>query len=80
MAEKSIGNKSTLKKHEVAKPLHVQRLEAAMEIRPFVDQVEKLMNSDGSDNDDDDIDITSLGKSQCKDDKKGRKSASTKKG
>ncbi|GBP42676.1 Putative DNA helicase Ino80 [Eumeta japonica] len=54
MTEKPMVAKTTLTKHEVARPLHIQRLEAALDIRPFVGHVEKILNSDdGSDSDND---------------------------
>ncbi|XP_049885990.1 chromatin-remodeling ATPase INO80 isoform X2 [Pectinophora gossypiella] len=56
MSEKSVAGKSTLKKHEVARPLHIQRLETALDIRPFVNQVENILNSDAESNSDDDDD------------------------
>ncbi|XP_041982684.1 chromatin-remodeling ATPase INO80 [Aricia agestis] len=57
MSENSVVRKEPLKRHDVARPLHIQRLEAALDVRPFVNQVEKILNSDeesGSDNDSDD--------------------------
>ncbi|KAM3961158.1 LOW QUALITY PROTEIN: chromatin-remodeling ATPase INO80 [Aphomia sociella] len=54
MTEKSTVGKTTLKRHEVARPIHIQRLEAALEIRPFVNQVKRFLNlEDGTDSDDD---------------------------
>lgn len=50
---KTLQAKASLQSHDTAKPLHVQRLESAVDIRPFVSQVEKFLNSDVSDSDDD---------------------------
>lgn len=37
-------------KPQIAKPVHLQRLEAALDVRPFVNQVERILNSEvGSD-------------------------------
>lgn len=47
--------KTVLKRNEVAKPLHIQRLEAALDLRLFVNQVEKALHSE-SDNDSEDSD------------------------
>lgn len=55
MSEKLVG-KAVLKRHEVAKPVHIQRLEAALDVRPFICQVEKILNSDGTSETDDDSD------------------------
>lgn len=55
MSDKSVVGKTVLKPHEVARPIHMQRLEAALDIRPFVNQVENILNSDGgSDSEDSD--------------------------
>lgn len=62
-------SKTVLKRHEVARPIHIQRLEAALDIRPFVNQVEKILNSDGGSDSDDD----SLGKSMPNEMSKGDK-------
>lgn len=51
--------KTVLKPHEVAKPLHIQRLEAALDVRPFVAQVERILNSDGPSDSGDDSDTKS---------------------
>ncbi|KPJ17900.1 Putative DNA helicase Ino80 [Papilio machaon] len=56
MSEKSVAGKTVLKPHEVARPLHLQRLEAALDIRPFVNQVERILNSDGGSCSEDDSD------------------------
>lgn len=56
MSEKSDAGKTVLKPHEVAKPIHLQRLEAALDIRPFVNQVERILNSDGGSCSEDDSD------------------------
>ncbi|CAK1545627.1 unnamed protein product [Leptosia nina] len=68
MTEKSSLGKSVLKRHEVARPVHLQFLEAALDIRPFVNQVEKILNSDG-DSDSDDSEILSIGNEVSKGDK-----------
>ncbi|XP_059051639.1 chromatin-remodeling ATPase INO80 [Achroia grisella] len=54
MTEKSAVGKTTLKRHEVAKPIHIQRLEVALDVRPFVDQVKRILNlEDGTESEDD---------------------------
>lgn len=53
MSEKLARN-TVLKKHEVARPVHIQRLEAALDIRSFVSQVERILNSDDQSDSDDD--------------------------
>ncbi|CAH2095187.1 unnamed protein product [Euphydryas editha] len=60
MSEKSLVKKTVLKRHEVARPIHIQRLEAALDIRPFVNQVERILNSDGGSDSDDDSDGKSM--------------------
>lgn len=60
MSEKSLMRKTALKRHEVARPIHIQRLEAALDIRPFVNQVERILNSDGGSDSDDDSDGKSM--------------------
>lgn len=57
MSDKPMVGKTVLKKHEVARPLHLQRLETALDVRPFINQVEKILNSDGASDSDDDSDI-----------------------
>lgn len=59
MSEKLVG-KTVLKRHEVARPVHIQRLEAALDVRPFVCQVERILNSDEASESDDDSDANSL--------------------
>ncbi|KAJ0172326.1 hypothetical protein K1T71_012299 [Dendrolimus kikuchii] len=68
MSEKLVG-KTILKRHEVAKPVHIQRLEAALDVRPFVAQVEKILNSDGPTENDDDSDTKSTYNEMSKGDK-----------
>lgn len=47
--------KTHVRKHELAKPVHIQRLEAALDVRHFISEVEKVLNTDGeSDSDDSD--------------------------
>ncbi|XP_053615593.1 chromatin-remodeling ATPase INO80 isoform X2 [Plodia interpunctella] len=54
MTEKAGVGKSSLRRHEVARPVHIQRLEAALDIRPFVNQVERILSmEDGSESDED---------------------------
>lgn len=56
MSEKPLVAKTVLKRHEVAQPLHIQRLEAALDLRRFVTQVEHVLNSDGgSESDESDV-------------------------
>ncbi|VVC95066.1 unnamed protein product [Leptidea sinapis] len=62
MSKKSGVLKRVMKKHEVALPIHMQRLEAALEVRPFVDQVEKLLNSDSESVSSEASEIVSVGK------------------
>ncbi|CAG4955092.1 unnamed protein product [Parnassius apollo] len=68
MSDKSIVGKTVLKRHEVAKPIHIQRLEAALDIRPFVNQVESILNSDGG-SDSEDTDTKSIENEMTKGDK-----------
>lgn len=68
MSEKLVG-KTVLKRHEVAKPVHIQRLEAALDVRPFVAQVEKILNSDGPPENDEDSDTKSIYNEMSKGDK-----------
>lgn len=75
---KSLLGKPTLKNHEAAKPAHIQRLESAVDIRPFVNQVEKFLNSDGvSDSEDS---VKSISNEPAKGDKSIRGVRTTKKG
>ncbi|XP_060806009.1 chromatin-remodeling ATPase INO80 isoform X2 [Amyelois transitella] len=60
MTEKSGVGKTSLKRHEVAKPVHIQRLETALDIRPFVSQVEKILSMDDGSESDDDSDTKSI--------------------
>ncbi|XP_045779214.1 chromatin-remodeling ATPase INO80 isoform X2 [Maniola jurtina] len=60
MSEKTLIGKPVLKRHEVARPIHIQRLEAALDVRPFVNQVERILNSDGGSDSDDDSDNRSM--------------------
>ncbi|CAG4960273.1 unnamed protein product [Colias eurytheme] len=69
MSEKSMVAKTVLKRHEVARPIHIQRLEAALDIRPFVNQVERILNSDGGSDSGDDSDILSMSNELSKGDK-----------
>ncbi|CAH2054745.1 unnamed protein product, partial [Iphiclides podalirius] len=55
MSDKSVVGKTVLKPHEVARPIHIQRLEAALDIRPFVNQVENILNSDGGSDSEDSV-------------------------
>ncbi|XP_073959582.1 LOW QUALITY PROTEIN: chromatin-remodeling ATPase INO80-like [Choristoneura fumiferana] len=69
MTENCVVGKPSLKRHEVAKPIHLQRLEAALDIRPFVNQVEQILNSDGGSDSDDDSDGKSMGNEMSKGDR-----------
>ncbi|XP_063529749.1 chromatin-remodeling ATPase INO80 isoform X1 [Cydia strobilella] len=69
MTENCVVGKPSLKRHEVARPVHVQRLEAALEIRPFVNQVEQILNSEGGSDSDDDSDGKSMGNEMSKGDR-----------
>lgn len=69
MADKSLMGKPALKRHEVARPVHIQRLEAALEVRPFVGQVEKILNSEGGSDSDDDSDAKSISNEMSKGDR-----------
>ncbi|XP_063896881.1 chromatin-remodeling ATPase INO80 [Helicoverpa armigera] len=68
MSEKLVG-KTVLKRHEVAKPVHIQRLEASLDVRPFVSQVERILNSDVASDSDDDSDAKSFGNEMSKGDR-----------
>ncbi|XP_026735915.1 chromatin-remodeling ATPase INO80, partial [Trichoplusia ni] len=68
MSEKLVG-KTVLKRHEVARPVHIQRLEASLDVRPFVSQVERILNSDGASDSDDDSDAKSIGNEMSKGDR-----------
>lgn len=67
MSEKLVG-KTVLKRHEVARPVHIQRLEASLDVRPFVAQVERILNSDVASDSDDDSDAKSFGNEMSKGD------------
>ncbi|XP_045484505.1 chromatin-remodeling ATPase INO80 [Pieris rapae] len=69
MTEKAVVGKAVLKRHEIARPIYVQRLEAALDIRPFVSQVERILNSDGVSDSGDDSDVLSVGNEMSKGDK-----------
>lgn len=69
MSEKSVAGKTVLKPHEVARPIHLQRLEAALDIRPFVNQVENILNSDDGSCSEDDSDSNILEKEMSRGDK-----------
>lgn len=69
MSEKSLVGKTALKRHEVARPIHIQRLEAALDIRPFVNQVEGILNSDGDSDSEEDSDGKSMANEMSKGDK-----------
>lgn len=68
MSEKLVG-KTVLKRHEVARPVHIQRLEAALDVRPFVGQVESILNSDVASDSEDDSDAKSFGNEMSKGDR-----------
>ncbi|CAH0402349.1 unnamed protein product [Chilo suppressalis] len=68
MTEKTVG-KSVLKRHEVARPVHIQRLEAALDIRPFVSQVERILNSEDETESEDDSDAKSIENEMSKGDR-----------
>lgn len=80
MTEKSSVTKSGLKKRDVAVPLHIQRLEAALDIRPFVSYVEKFLNSDGGSETDDDSDSQTKENEMSKGDKAVHGVVTTKQG
>lgn len=80
MSEKSVVGKTVLKRHEVARPIHIQRLEAALDIRPFVNQVERILNSDGGSDSDDDSDGKSMANEMSKGDKDMHGVVTTKQG
>lgn len=61
--------KTVLKRHEASKPVHVQRLEAALDVRPFVAQVERILNSDGPTESEDDSDAKSISNEMSKGDR-----------
>ncbi|CAG9793458.1 unnamed protein product [Diatraea saccharalis] len=69
MTEKTVVGKSVVKRHEVARPVHIQRLEAALDIRPFVSQVERILNSEDETESEDDSDAKSIGNEMSKGDK-----------
>lgn len=68
MTENLVG-KPVLKRHEAAKPVHIQRLEAALDVRPFVAQVEKILNLDEDSESDDDSDAKSVNNEMSKGDR-----------
>lgn len=76
---KTLLGKTPLGNHETAKPAHIQRLESAVDIRPFVTQVEKFLNSDGVTDSDDDSDKSTVNET-AKGDKAIRGVRTTKKG
>ncbi|KAL4717058.1 hypothetical protein ACJJTC_016945 [Scirpophaga incertulas] len=70
MTEKTVvTGKAILKRHEVAKPVHIQRLEAALDIRPFIRQVEKILNSEEEADSEDDSETKSMCNEMSKGDK-----------
>lgn len=48
MAEKPNAGLRASKKNELAKPLHIQRLEAALDIGPFMSYMNKVLGKDNS--------------------------------
>lgn len=48
MAEKPITPTKSLRKDDIAKPLHLQRLEAALDLRPFMSFMDKVFEKDES--------------------------------
>lgn len=46
MGDTPLPGKGPAKKPQIAKPVHLQRLEAALDVRPFVNQVERILNSE----------------------------------
>ncbi|KAI5644843.1 DNA-binding domain-containing protein [Phthorimaea operculella] len=42
MSEQSVAGKSTLKKHEVAKPVYLRRLEASLDVTSFINECEAI--------------------------------------
>lgn len=76
---KTLLGKTPLKNHDSAKPVHIQRLESAVDIRPFVTQVEKFLNSDGITDSDDESD-KSIVNETAKGDKSIRGVRTSKKG
>ncbi|KAG6451472.1 hypothetical protein O3G_MSEX007172 [Manduca sexta] len=68
MSDKLVGQ-TVLKRHEVARPVHIQRLEAALDVRPFVCQVERILNSDGPSESEDDSDSKSVSNEMSKGDR-----------
>ncbi|XP_048477977.1 chromatin-remodeling ATPase INO80 [Plutella xylostella] len=69
MAENALVGKTELQRQEVARPLHIQRLEAALDVRPFVSHVEKILNSAGDSGSEDDSDAKSTGNEMSKGDR-----------
>lgn len=69
MAENALVGKTELRRQEVARPLHIQRLEAALDVRPFVSHVEKILNSAGDSGSEDDSDAKSTGNEMSKGDR-----------
>ncbi|KAL0868568.1 hypothetical protein ABMA27_008036 [Loxostege sticticalis] len=69
MNEKAVVGKSVLKRHEVARPVHIQRLEAALDVRPFVSQVERILNSEDETDSEDDSDARSTSNEMSKGDR-----------
>lgn len=76
---KTTLGKTPLRNHEPAKPAHIQRLESAVDIRPFVTQVEKFLDSDGVTDSDNDSDKSNANET-AKGDKTIRGVRTTKKG
>lgn len=48
MAEKPMTVGTTLRKNDIAKPLHLQRLEAALDIRPYMNYMDKIFKNESS--------------------------------
>lgn len=76
---KTLLGKPPLRNVETAKPVHIQKLESAVDIRPFVTQVEKFLNSDGITDSDDESDKSTTTET-AKGDKSIRGVRTTKKG
>lgn len=69
MAEKPSAGLRASKKNELAKPLHIQRLEAALDIGPFMSYMNKVLRKDNSSDSDTGSDSHLTEEEMCQGDK-----------
>ncbi|KAJ2954687.1 hypothetical protein O0L34_g2984 [Tuta absoluta] len=69
MSERSVAGKSTLNKHEVAKPLHLRRLEASLDVNSFINECEAIASIPLNTDIEDDPDIIAMENEMSTEDK-----------